>query len=174
MSVSEHMKYVVAGAAIVAIAAATGWRVEAQIGAPEGEASAKLNPQPMPLPPGTDTTVCDRCGQPINEDKVSNPYKTIENFFVLPDGRKWGSTSLVDVDRNGKDIWAVDRCGANSCVSDPATGALNPEDVIFKFDGATGKVLTHFGGGMIVMPHGIYVDKDNNVWVTDNSDNAPR
>jgi len=34
-------------------------------------------------------------------------------------------------------------------------------------------VLAHFGGGMIVMPHGIYVDKDGNVWVTDNSDNAP-
>ena len=68
-----------------------------------------------------------------------NPYKTIENFFPLPDDRKWGSTSLVDIDRDGKGIWAVDRCGANSCVADAATGSLNPEDIIFKFDGATGQ-----------------------------------
>ena len=49
-------------------------------------------------------------------------------------------------------------------MSDPATGALNPEDIIFKFDGKTGAILERFGGGMITMPHGLYVDKDDNVW----------
>ena len=156
MTVSEHTKHLVTGAAVVAIVAVAGWRIEAQGG---GQAQVQRNP-------------CAECGTPVND--APNPYRTIENFFKLPDGREWGSTSLVDIDRNGKDIWSVDRCGANSCVSDPATGALNPEDIIFKFEGATGKVLERFGGGMIVMPHGIYVDKDDNVWVTDNADNAPR
>jgi DNA-binding beta-propeller fold protein YncE len=142
------------GAAVVAVVAVTGWRIEAQ-----GRGQVQRDP-------------CAECGAPVND--APNPYRTIENFFKLPDGRSWGSTSLVDIDRNGKDIWSVDRCGANSCVSDAATGALNPEDIIFKFDGATGAVLAHFGGGMIVMPHGIYVDKDDDVWVTDNADNAPR
>ena len=166
-SISGRTKYVLAGAAIVAIAAVTGWRVHAQTPV------TPLNPQPTAMPgQGPAVTVCDACGQPVNT--APNPYKTIENFFPLPDDRKWGSTSLVDIDRDGKGIWAVDRCGANSCVADAATGSLNPEDIIFEFDGATGKVLKHFGGGMIVMPHGMYVDKDDNVWVTDNSDNAPR
>jgi DNA-binding beta-propeller fold protein YncE len=156
MSISESTKYMVAGVAVIAVVAVAGWRIEAQ-GA--GQAQVQRNP-------------CAECGTPVND--APNPYRTIENFFKLPDGRSWGSTSLVDIDRNGKDVWSVDRCGANSCVSDPATGALNPEDVIFKFDGATGAVLEHFGGGMITMPHGIFVDKDDNVWVTDNADNAPR
>ena len=54
---------------------------------------------------------------------------------------------------------------------DPATGALNPEDIIFKFDGKTGAILERFGGGMITMPHGIYVDKEDNVWAVDEGAN---
>src|SRR3954470_14723078 len=158
MSVSELTKRLLTGAAVLSVVAVTGWRIEAQ-GAGQASAPVQRNP-------------CAECGTPVND--APNPYRTIENFFKLPDGRSWGSTSLVDIDKNGKDIWAVDRCGANSCVSDVATGALNPEDVIFKFDGATGAVLEHFGGGMINMPHGTFVDKDDNVWVTDNDDNAPR
>jgi len=156
MTVSERTKHLMTGATVAAIVVVAGWGIQAQGG---GQAPVQRNP-------------CAECGTPVND--APNPYRTIENFFKLPDGREWGSTSLVDIDRNGKDIWSVDRCGANSCVSDPATGALNPEDIIFKFEGATGKVLERFGGGMIVMPHGIYVDKDDNVWVTDNADNAPR
>ena len=38
----------------------------------------------------------------------------------------------------------------------------------------TATALIIDAGGMIVMPHGIFVDKDDNVWVTDNADNAPR
>jgi len=154
MTVSESTKHLMTGAAVIAVVAVGGWRIHAQ-----GGGQVQRNP-------------CAECGTPVND--APNPYKTVENFFPLPDGRAWGSTSLVDIDKNGKDVWAVDRCGANSCVSDAATGALNPEDIIFKFDGATGKVLERFGGGMIVMPHGLYVDKDDNVWVTDNADNAPR
>jgi len=156
MSISAYANWMLTGTAVVVVVGIAGWRVEAQAG---GQPQVQRNP-------------CAECGTPVND--APNPYRTIENFFKLPDGRSWGSTSLVDIDRNGKDIWAVDRCGANSCVSDPATGALNPEDIIFKFDGATGAVLEHFGGGMITMPHGIFVDKDDNVWVTDNADNAPR
>ena len=156
MSGSRFIKFTLL-AAVVAVAAVGGWRVHAQAPA-AGQAVQREK--------------CEPCGTPVND--APNPYTTIENFFKLPDGRAWGSTSLVDIDKDGKSVWAVDRCGANSCIADAATGSLNPEDIIFKFDGATGKILKQFGGGMVVMPHGMYVDKDDNVWVTDNSDNAPR
>ena len=38
---------------------------------------------------------------------------------------------------------------------------------MFKFDRATGEVLTSFGAGLFVTPHGFHVDTDGNVWVTD-------
>jgi len=105
---------------------------------------------------------------PTND--APNPYKTVEGWAKLPDGRKWGSTSSVDVDRDGKSIWAMERCGANGCL-DRTTGKVNPVDTILKFD-ASGKLVKSFGGGMLIFPHGIYVDKDDNVWVTDGQDNG--
>ena len=46
-----------------------------------------------------------------------NPYATINDYFVLPDGREWGSTSAVDIAPDGTSIWVAERCGANSCAA---------------------------------------------------------
>jgi sugar lactone lactonase YvrE len=35
-------------------------------------------------------------------------------------------------------------------------------------------LVKSFGAGMIVFPHGIHVDRDGNIWVTDGQDNLPR
>ena len=94
---------------------------------------------------------------PVNS--APNPYHAIENWAKLPDGRTWGSTAGVAVDPDGTSIWVAERCGANSC----AGSNLPP---ILKFD-ASGKLVKWFGAGMFVFPHGIFVDKDGNVWVTD-------
>src|SRR2546421_538120 len=40
------------------------------------------------------------------------------------------------------------------------------DDPILEFD-TSGKLLKSFGGGMFVFPHGLYVEKDGNIWVTD-------
>jgi len=89
---------------------------------------------------------------------LPNPYRTVENWFKLSDGRMWGSTSAVEIDRDGN-LWVAERCGANSCA-----GSNLPS--ILKFD-TSGKLLKSFGEGMFVFPHGIYVDQQGNVWVTD-------
>jgi sugar lactone lactonase YvrE len=107
---------------------------------------------------------------PVNERP--NPYQTIENQFKLPEGRAWGSTSAVEIDKDGRSIWVAERCGVNSC-ADPATGKMSPLDPVLKFD-ASGKLVKSFGAGMIAFAHGIYVDRDGNIWVTDANDNRPR
>ena len=50
---------------------------------------------------------------------------------------------------------------------------MSPLDPVLKFD-STGKLVKSFGAGMIAFAHGIFVDRDGNVWVTDASDNRPR
>lgn len=92
-------------------------------------------------------------------NSAPNPYRTIEGWAQLPDGRKWGSTSAVDVDRDGTSIWVAERCGTNSCLG----SELPP---VLKFD-ASGALVRAFGAGMIVSPHGISVDYEGNVWVAD-------
>ena len=91
---------------------------------------------------------------------LPNPNPTvIKNWGELPDGRTWGSTAGVDIGPDGH-IWAYDRCGANTCEGSNV-------DPIVKLDRNTGKLLKSFGGGMIVFPHGIHVDRQGHVWITD-------
>jgi streptogramin lyase len=108
---------------------------------------------------------------PTND--APNPYQSLEGYFKLPEGRKWGSTSAVEIDKDGRSIWVAERCGQNSCVTDPTTGAMSPLDPILHFD-PSGKLIKSFGAGMLTAPHGIFVDRDGNIWVTDYTDNAPR
>jgi streptogramin lyase len=87
-----------------------------------------------------------------------NPYRTIENWAKLPEDRAWGSTSAVDIAPDGG-IWVAERCGGNTC----AGSNLPP---LLKFD-ASGKLVRSFGEGLFIFPHGIFVDKKGNVWITD-------
>jgi len=107
--------------------------------------------------------------QPTND--APNPYNTVKDNFKLPEGRTWGSTSAVDIDKDGKSIWVAERCGQNSCL-DRATGKMSDAPSVLKFD-SSGKLVKSFGAGMLIFPHGIHVDRDGNIWVTDGQDNAP-
>ena len=113
--------------------------------------------------------VAQDAGQPTND--APNNYTTHKDYFKLPEGRTWGSTSAVDIDKDGKSIWVAERCGQNSCL-DRATGKMSDTPTVLKFD-ATGKLVKSFGAGLLIFPHGIHVDKDGNVWVTDGQDDAP-
>lgn len=95
---------------------------------------------------------------PAPNEPLPNPYRTTEGWAKMPEGRTWGSTSAVEIDRDGG-IWVAERCGANTCA-----GSNLP--AILKFD-SSGKLVKSFGAGMFIFPHGIFVDKDGNVWVTD-------
>ena len=107
--------------------------------------------------------------QPTNS--LPSPYETVKDWAKLPEGRTWGSTSAVEIDRDGKSIWVGERCGQNTCL-DRASGQMSPLPSVLKFD-ASGKVVKSFGEGTLIFPHGIFVDRDGNVWVTDGQDNGP-
>ena len=118
--------------------------------------------------------VAQDAGQPTND--APNNYNTIKDYFKLPDGRTWGSTSAVDIDKDGTSIWVAERCGphtpsGNSCL-DRTTGKMSDLPSVLKFD-SSGKLVKSFGAGLLIFPHGIHVDKDGNVWVTDGQDDAP-
>jgi NHL repeat len=118
--------------------------------------------------------VAQDAGQPTND--APNNYNTIKDYFKLPEGRTWGSTSAVDIDKDGTSIWVAERCGphtpsGNSCL-DRTTGKMSDLPSVLKFD-SSGKLVKSFGAGLLIFPHGIHVDKDGNVWVTDGQDDAP-
>ena len=89
-----------------------------------------------------------------------NNYTMHEELVKMPDGRNMGSGNAIDIDSNGN-IWVFERCGGNQ-------GACLESDVdpILKFS-PEGDILTSFGSGMFVWPHGIIVDDEDNLWVID-------
>lgn len=97
---------------------------------------------------------------------LPNPYRAVPGWAKLPAGRQMGAVGDVTMDPDGQHIWVVVRCDAtapdrfgNECLD----SNLDP---LLKFD-LTGNVVKSFGGGMFIWPHGIDVDRDGNVWVTD-------
>ena len=104
---------------------------------------------------------------PASRDLPNPNPVVIKGWGPLPDGRSWGSTAGVEIGPDGH-IWAYDRCGAFGLEGGCDTSTVDP---ILKFDRRTGKVLAKFGAGLFVLPHGLHVDRDGNVWVTDSVGN---
>jgi sugar lactone lactonase YvrE len=98
---------------------------------------------------------------PINSG--ANPYRVIRDWAQLTlENRPWGGSNGVAIDKDGKTVWAVDRCSPGTtpgCLGSTA----NP---VHHFDEA-GREIRSFGSGLFVWPHGIHVDRDGNVWVAD-------
>lgn len=109
------------------------------------------------LDPARALTLASHDPRPVNDRP--NPFLTIDNHFKLAEGRWWESASAVEVDVDGASIWVADRCAGDRC----SDSRLNP---ILKFD-AAGNLVRRFGEKMFDVPHGIHVDRDGNVWVTD-------
>ncbi len=126
----------------------------AEMAAPEAEMAAAADP-------GTNSDLMDR--------QLPNPTsEVITQWAALPDGRTWGSTAGIDIGPDGH-VWVYDRCGANGL--DGGCEANPDVDPILKYDRNTGEVLANFGAGLLVLPHGLHVDDDGNVWVTDSQGN---
>ena len=106
-------------------------------------------------------------GSVLSAQALPNPYRMVEEWAKLPGGRGMGAVGDVRVDRDGRHIWAVIRCEP---LADPARFGDecrdSKADVVYRFS-PEGAVVASFGGGMFIWPHGIEIDPDGNVWVTD-------
>jgi sugar lactone lactonase YvrE len=99
-----------------------------------------------------------------------NPYAVNNGWYTMPKGRYLGSSSAIDIDRDGSSVWIAERCGGQDLC---AGSSVNP---VMRFN-ARGQVTAQFGANQISYPHGIHIDHEGNVWVADlqsNIDNAAR
>ena len=97
---------------------------------------------------------------------LPNPYRAVEEWAKLPAGRPMGAVGDLQFTDDGKHLWAIIRCTAtetnrfgNECLDSDL-------DPILQFD-LNGQVVRSVGGGRFIWPHGLFVDREGNVWVTD-------
>ena len=112
-------------------------------------------------------------GNAITGEGIPNPNPvTTANWGQLPAGREMGTTAGADIDPTDGHVWMYERCASGSAGGPGINCDTNPVDPVFKFDRNTGEILANIGAGVMVTPHGIHVDEDGNVWVTDFNQNA--
>ena len=95
-----------------------------------------------------------------------NPYREISDWAETAGSRDLGSVAwaYADADDNA---WIVERCGQNSCADRDDVAPIHMYDT-------NGRWVKSLGAGMFVFPHGIYVDPDGNLWVTDGGGEGER
>src|SRR3954451_20993450 len=82
---------------------------------------------------------------------ADEPYKLVENWGPHLQGIEWGETAGLTIDADGR-LYAFTRNGPP----------------VVEFD-TTGKVLKTWGQGQFLYPHGIRVDRNGFLWLTDAS-----
>ncbi|MFI5152379.1 MAG: peptidyl-alpha-hydroxyglycine alpha-amidating lyase family protein [Chitinophagales bacterium] len=98
--------------------------------------------------------------------KTNLPYKQVQDWPRLPEHFILGNPTGMDMDKDqnlvvfhrGSRIW-------------PSIGPIPEsrinENTILIIDKHSGNILRSWGEGIFIMPHGLKIDRDNNIWVTD-------
>ncbi|MEP6668032.1 MAG: peptidyl-alpha-hydroxyglycine alpha-amidating lyase family protein [Chthoniobacter sp.] len=91
-------------------------------------------------------------------------YEVVRDWPSLPAGQSLGLCAGVGVDAHG-DVFVFHR---NARVwTTPFPDEPIAEPTVTVFDGRNGKLLAEWGGGEFIMPHGLTLDHEDNVWLTD-------
>ncbi|MBR2649250.1 MAG: 6-bladed beta-propeller [Sediminibacterium sp.] len=102
--------------------------------------------------------------------RVSTDTSSVTNYIL---DTTWNSNSNLNIVSQptgigidtSNHIFVFQRTGRKWTTPFPDT--VISQNTIFEFDNETGKVINSWGANYFIMPHGLTVDKDNNVWVTD-------
>ena len=95
--------------------------------------------------------------------KPSTGYVEVKDWPKLPAGVELGEVPGVDIDGHGH-VFVFHRPGRGF---EPDATELLTAPAILEFDGDSGKLLASWGAGTFLVPHGITIDGDNNLWLTD-------
>ena len=90
-------------------------------------------------------------------------YQEVKDWPSLPPSVQLGETAGVAVDANGH-VFIFHRPGRGFDLT--ATTKLT-EPTVIEIDANTGKLISSWGTNMFLVPHGITIDGQNNVFLTD-------
>ncbi len=123
----------------------------------------RLEHAPRELPHIARLALVCLCGTAGAQESL---YSEVSGWLRPPFDRALGSVSSVYPGSDGH-LWIAERCGQNSCVGRDSLAPVQLYD-------PSGRWVRGFGEALFLWPHGIYVDSDGNIWVTDADGDGPR
>ncbi|MFN8354215.1 MAG: peptidyl-alpha-hydroxyglycine alpha-amidating lyase family protein [Spirosomataceae bacterium] len=97
---------------------------------------------------------------------TSTYYELVENWPQLPANVKLGNPTGIGIDTN-QHLVVFHRASQEWPLFGGLPNRFIPEKTILIIDPTSGKLLESWGSNLFVMPHGLTVDHQNNIWVTD-------
>ncbi len=91
-------------------------------------------------------------------------HEVVPDWPKLPEGHVLGLCAGVGVDAQNR-VFVFHRSGRKW--SNPFPKEPISQPTVSVFDGATGKLLSTWGENRFIMPHGLTVDHEGNLWLTD-------
>ncbi|MBC2839715.1 peptidyl-alpha-hydroxyglycine alpha-amidating lyase family protein [Robiginitalea sp. SC105] len=108
------------------------------------------------------------CGEPEKktptETGIPDSYELVQDWPDLPEDVVLGMPTGLGMDA-ANNLVVFHRAGRPWMFPPPEEKIEG--NTILTIDSETGKVLKSWGAGLFLMPHGLEVDPDNNIWITD-------
>ena len=101
---------------------------------------------------------CNESSKSISE------YELIENWAKIPDDYILGNPTGVALTSN-QNLVVFHRGSRSWQVPMPKEKIM--EDTFIEIDKVTGKIIKSWGSNLFIMPHGLEIDKEDNIWITD-------
>lgn len=95
-----------------------------------------------------------------------NNYQLLRNWPNLPDSFKLGNPTGIGIDTN-QNIFIFHRADRAWPLIGSMPDTYISSKTILMLDRDSGKILNSWGDSLFIMPHGLTVDMNNNIWVTD-------
>lgn len=97
---------------------------------------------------------------------VKTRYEIVPDWPKLPEGFKLGNPTGIGVNKK-QNIFIFHRAGRKWPLIGSMPRTYIKEKTILEIDSENGQMLNSWGENMFIMPHGLTVDRDDNIWVTD-------
>jgi peptidylamidoglycolate lyase len=110
------------------------------------------------------TLSCNNNNKPAGLTAEKPGYELVKEWPHLPPGYKLSQVTGVGVDTD-QNIFLFHRTGRQW--SEPFPDSTISVATILMLDRNTGQILNSWGAEHFIMPHGLTVDQNNNIWVTD-------
>src|SRR5450432_31846 len=100
----------------------------------------------------------------VKDDRGALSYKLVNNWPPPEIAVVLSQPSGLGIDSE-QNIFVFNRTGRTW--NEPFPDSVISSNTILILDGNSGKLLKSWGAGIFIMPHGLTVDRNNQVWVTD-------
>ncbi|MBI5774255.1 MAG: 6-bladed beta-propeller [Verrucomicrobia bacterium] len=100
----------------------------------------------------------------LNAGAADPRHEVVRDWPVLPKGHALGQCVGVGADSRNN-VFVFHRSGREWSTPFPREPIAAP--TVSVIEGLSGKLLAAWGAGEFVMPHGLTLDHENNVWLTD-------